>query len=115
MLTLTPQARAISAITVAFMLVTGSLDHLGVAVIGVFGTDVTTRTHAQLILVVMLVVAVLVLLFARSTSNAADGWAQATAQAASLLSVLALAIIVLNLVGSVLHNSPSGYLPYFAG
>ncbi|MCW2783914.1 MAG: hypothetical protein JWP74_431 [Marmoricola sp.] len=115
MLALSPQARAIALITLAFLLVIGGLDRLGAAVVAVFGTDLTTRTHTQLILLVMILIGIAILLLARATSSATDGWAQAAAQAAQVLAVVGLATTTISLIASVLHNSPSGYYPYFAG
>jgi hypothetical protein len=115
MLTLTPQARAIAAIALAFLLVTGGLDRLGAGIVSLFGTEVTTRTHTQSVLAVMVVVGVLILFVARATSSVTDGWAQATAQAAQVLAVVGIATSSISLIAAILHNSPAGYFPYFAG
>jgi hypothetical protein len=110
MFTMTPQARSITAFTLAFLLLTGYLNRIAYAAIGFSGDSLSGRTGGTLFSLLMGAVAIGLLVFARAASAAQEGWAQSLAEAAAVLIAVSLAIIVVNLFGFLIKGDE-----YFGG
>jgi hypothetical protein len=102
MITVTPQARAIAAFTLAVLVVTGHLNRLAFAFYAVFGDAVPRDRSGQFILSLLtVVVAAAVLWIAHTAVVGAAGpdWHAHLAQAARVLAVVGLAIAVFATIG----------------
>jgi hypothetical protein len=117
MFTLTPQARAIAAFALAFTLVTGSLNRIGIALIAVFDSNLGGTDHAVAVGVVTFVVGIGVLWLAGQAAAATAGetWALGLAQAARVLAAVGLLVAALTLLSTLVQDGPSTYFPYLAG
>ena len=112
MLTMTPQARAIAAFTLAAMALIGWLNRLAVTTYVTFGGDLGGGEGGQLLLsLLIVVVAGGVFWFAHTTADAGDaGWETNLAQAGRVLAALAVIIAVLAVVAVF-----TGEQPYYGG
>jgi hypothetical protein len=115
MITMTPQARAIAAFTLAVLLVPGYLNRLAVAVYTLFGGDVTSDRTSQFVLSLLTVVVAVGVLWLTQTAvqGAGDGWETGLAQAARLVAMVGLVIAVLATV-AVLTNGSSLFFGSFS-
>jgi hypothetical protein len=108
MITLTPQARAISAFTLAVLLVLGDLNKTVLGIVLLFGTSYPDGRVGQLLTNVMLIaIAAAVTWFAVTTvaaGGAGTGWDSHVARAAVLVGAVGLAITVMIGIGSVANN-----------
>jgi hypothetical protein len=111
MVTLTPQARAVAAFTLSVLLVTGSLNRITYTVIGIFGDAFPQgRSGGFLAGLIATVVGIGVLALAMSAANQVSaGWEQSLAQAARVLAVIGLAIVVVTTFNSVVHDGVYGF------
>jgi len=107
MLTLTPQARAIAAFTLAFLLISGELYRIGNALVAMinsdFGQDQFVAAAA-----ISVVVGAGVLWFAnKAVAEATEIWPVAIAQSARLLAVIGIVMAGLALASGLLQDGPS--------
>lgn len=113
MLTLSAQGRAVSAFTLAFLLLTGALYRVGAALTAVFDNDFTGRGHAAAAgTVTLLVGAGILWLAVQATASAPDTWTRALAEAARVLAVVGVIIAALALLSTLTHDDPSPFLTY---
>jgi hypothetical protein len=107
-LTLTPQARAVAAFTLAVLLLTGDLNRLAFALYAVTGADMPGGDGARLVLSLLTVVlAAAVLWLAHTTAEAGlPGWETNLAQVARLLAAIGIAIAVLATVAVLTNDQP---------
>jgi len=109
MLTLTPQARAIAAFTVAVMLVAGHLNKIALAWVLLFGDSYPDGRGGQLLTnLVLVAIAGAVTVFALSAVNAvgtSTGWEAHLARAAVAVAVLGVVMAVLLGIGAVANNA----------
>lgn len=122
MLTLTPQSRAISAFTLAVLLVLGELNRVALGIVLAFGTTYPHGRAGQLLTgLLVIAIAGAVTFFAMNASNAADAgttWDTHLARAAVLVAAVGLLIAIVLTIGSVANNAggiPGGYglTPFF--
>ena len=108
MLTLTPQARAIAAFSLAVLLVPGYLNRIAFAAYTLFGGDLPGGKGSNFVLSLLtVVVAAGVLWLAHSAaSSAGEGWDASLAQAARVLAVVGVVIAVLATIAVLTNNSP---------
>jgi hypothetical protein len=101
MLTMTPQARAIAAFTLAAMALIGWLNRLAFAAYLTFGGELPAGDGSQLVFSLLgLAVAGGAFWFAHSAAGAgAAGWETDLAQAGRVIAALALVVAVLATVG----------------
>jgi hypothetical protein len=107
MLTLTPQARAVLAFTLALLALIGWLNRPGFALYVMFGGDLPGGDGPRFVLSLLTVlIAGSVLWFAHVTAGAgAAGWETSLAQAARVLALIALATAVFATVAVLTNNS----------
>ncbi|MFL6158031.1 MAG: hypothetical protein ACJ72D_18220 [Marmoricola sp.] len=111
MLTLTPQARAIAAFTLAVLVLTAQLNRATIAVVLLFGDAFPAGRSGQFLAGLILVaVALMVLLFAMTAAKGLSGglpggWESHLAQAAVLVAAVGLGIDVVTAVAGVLHDN----------
>jgi hypothetical protein len=105
MLTMTPQARATAAFTLAVLVLTGHLNRIAFAAYVASGVDLPGGDGARLVLSLLTVaIAVAVWWLAHTTAEAgAPGWDTSLAQAARVLALIGIAIAVLATI-AVLTN-----------
>jgi hypothetical protein len=107
MLTLTPQARAVATFTLATLLIMGSLNRVGVALVQAISPhgNISPKSAAVVIALVTLALGLAVLVIAsQSVTRLEPGWAHALAQAAVLLAVIGTGIAALDLVSALAGN-----------
>ena len=116
MLTLTPQARAISAFTLAVLLVFGQLNKLALGFVLVFGSSWPDGRVGRFLTALLVIgVAGAVTFFAMQASSALEAgtaWDTHLARAAVLVAVVGLVIAIVLGIGSVANNDggvPGGY------
>ncbi|RNL60444.1 hypothetical protein EFK50_19120 [Nocardioides marmoriginsengisoli] len=111
MVTLTPQARAIAAFTLAVLLLLGSLNRISVTFIALFGDSFPMgRGGAFLAGMVATLVAGAVLALAMAAANGlTSGWELSLAQTARVLALIGFVLAVVNLVTAVAHQIPYGF------
>ncbi|MFL6107844.1 MAG: hypothetical protein ACJ72D_25920 [Marmoricola sp.] len=113
MLTLTPQARAVTTFTLSILLITGSLNRVGYAfaiAISPHG-NISIKAVAVIIALGSTALGLAVLLIATQTiSRLEPGWTHSLAQAAVLLGVIGTVIAALELVSALAGN---GFQPSF--
>ncbi|MGO4258898.1 hypothetical protein [Marmoricola sp. RAF53] len=111
MLTLTPQARAIAAFTLAVALLTGQLNRIAWATLLVIGDVLPAGRAGQfLISLVLVAVAAVTVAFALNASRGpVDGWALHLAQAAVVVAAVGLGIAALAAVGTLVDANPSNF------
>jgi len=108
-LTLSPQARAVTAFALGFFLVSGELNRIGTALIATFDSNLGQDQLAAASAVTLLVGAA-VLWFSRQAAQAVtETWSVALAQSASLLAVVGLVITLLTLVAALVQDGASAY------
>ena len=100
MLTMTPQARAIAAFTLAAMALIGWLNRLAFAAYLTFGGELPAGDGSQLVFSLLgLAVAGGAFWFAHSAADAGAGWQTDLAQAGRIVAALAVVVAVLATVG----------------
>jgi hypothetical protein len=109
MFTMTPQARAIAAFSLALLLVTGNLNRVALVVYSVSGNSLDGATPRVVISLLIVVTGLGVLWLANSaaslTSTTPGGsWDLHVAQAARFLAVVGVLITLLILIASVTDN-----------
>jgi uncharacterized membrane protein len=112
MITLTPQARAVAAFTLAVLLITGDLNRVAFAVYSAFGGDGQSGEGARLVLGLLTVVLAAGVLWLAHTSAEAGqpGWDTNLAQVARVLAVIAIVISVLATIAALTNDDPfAGY------
>jgi hypothetical protein len=120
MITVTPQARAIAAFTLAVLLVMGNLNRIWFAFVLVLGDSYPSGRGGQFLsALVVTAIAVLVVVYAVAALNATGGdatWDAHLAGAGVLVAAVGVLIVVLLGFGAVVHGSapvPSaGFGPY---
>jgi hypothetical protein len=104
MLTLTPQARAIAALALAFLLISGELYRIGNSIVAMFNNSFGQGQFAAAS-AISVVVGAGVLWFAnRAAAGATETWTVAIAQSARLLAVIGLAMAALSLASGLLQD-----------
>jgi hypothetical protein len=108
MLTLTPQARALTAFTLSLLVVTGYLNRLAFAAYVVGGGDLPGGRSSRFVLSLLtIVLAAGVFWFARTaTQGLAPGWETSLAQAARFIAVIGVVIAVLATLGVLTNDGP---------
>lgn len=116
MLTLTPQSRAISAFTLAVLLVLGDLNRVALGVVLAFGTTYPSGRAGQLLTSLLVIgIAAAVTYFAMNASGAGGAdptWDTHLARASVVVAAVGLLITVVVAIGSVANNDggvPGGY------
>ena len=102
MITITPQARAIAAFTLAVLVVTGYLNRLAFAFYAVFGDAIPRDKSGQFVmslLTVVIAAAVLWIAHTAAVGSPESDWHAHLAQAARVLAVIGLAIAVFATIG----------------
>ena len=112
MLTMTPQARAIAAFTLATLALIGWLNRLALTVYVTFGGDLPGSDGGRLALSLLIVaLAAGVFWFAHTAAESgAAGWETSVAQAGRVLAALAVLIAVLATIAVF-----TGDQPYYGG
>ena len=115
MLTMTPQARAVAAFTLAVLLVMGDLYRLVYTVYGIFGDTVPADEPGRLVVGLLAVaVAAGVLWFAHLAATSADaGWHVNLAQAARVLALVGVAVAVFGTIGIFTADNGAHFPLYF--
>lgn len=115
MLSMTPQARALAAFTLAVLLIFGDLNRVAFAVYAAVGADVRSGDGARLVLGLLTVaLAAGVLWFAHVTAEAGQpGWDTNLAQVARVLAVIGIVVSVLATISVLTNDDPWG--TYFLG
>ena len=105
---MTPQARALTAFTLAVLLILGDLNRVAFAVYAAMGADAQSGEGARLVLSLLTVVlGVGVLWFAHVTTQAGQpGWETNLAQVARVLAVIGIAVSVLATIAVVTNDDP---------
>jgi len=108
MLTLTPQARAIAAFSLAVLLIPGYLNRLVLAAYLVTGADMPGgRTGHFVLSLLTVVLAAGVLWLAHSAAEGGGAtWDTSLAQAARLIALLGVAIAVLATIAVLTNDAP---------
>jgi hypothetical protein len=108
MLTMTPQARAVAAFTLAVLLLTGDLNRLPFALYTAAGGDLPGGDGARLVLGLLTVaLAAGVLWFAHTTAQAGQpGWDTNLVQVARVLAVVGVVISVLATIAVLTRDEP---------
>ena len=116
MITMTPQARAIAAFTLATLLITRFLNRLAFAAYVVVGGNLPGGRSGQFVLSLLtVVVAAGVLWFAHHAAEAGGpGWETNLAQVGRLLSVIALVIAVIATIAVLTNNSAGSFYGSFS-
>lgn len=117
MLTMTPQARALVAFTLAVLLITGHVNRIAFAFFAMFGDALPEDETGQFVLSLLTVVlAAGVLWFAHATATTGDaaGWDVNLAQAARVLALVGIVIAVLGTI-SVLTNDQAFFGTFTLG
>ena len=116
MITLTPQARAIAAFTVAVLLLLGELNKIAFGIVLLFGSSYPDgrggRFLTSLLLVAIAAAVVYFTMGAATAVAAGTGWDTHLAKAAVLVAVLGLVIAIVVGIGSVANNldgSPANF------
>jgi hypothetical protein len=115
MLTMTPQARAIAAFTLATIALIGWLNRLAVTAYVTFGGDLAGGEGSQLVLGLLIVaLAGGVFWFAHATAGSGvAGWETNLAQAGRILAGLALLVAVLATISVFTSDRPFyGSVPF---
>lgn len=115
MFTLTPQARAIAAFTIAVLMLTGQLRRITLGLVLLFGNAFPGGRSGQfLIALIMVAVATVVLVGTLSVSktlsyprSSSTGWETHLAQAAVVVAALGLGIAALAGLGAVVNGTGS--------
>jgi hypothetical protein len=115
MVTMTPQARAIAAFTLAVLLITGDLIRLAAALYAASGADFPGGDGGRFALgILMVVLAAGVLWFAHSTAEGGPaGWETNLAQVARILAAIAVVVAVLATIAVLTSDDP--WSPYSLG
>jgi hypothetical protein len=108
MITMTSQARALAAFTLAVLLITGDLNRLAFALYAATGADMDGSDGARLVLsLLMLVLAAGVLWLAHAAAEAGQpGWDTNLAQVARVLAVIGVVISVLATIAVLTNDEP---------
>lgn len=114
MVTLTPQARAVAAFTLAILLVEGTLNRITVAFVGIFGdTFPEGSTGGFVVGLFSIAVGLAVLGLAMSAANGlTSGWELNLAQAARILALIGLVIVIISTFNATVHESEFGLYPF---
>jgi len=120
MITITPQARAIAAFTLAVLLVMGDLNRIWFAFVLLLGDSYPSGRGGQLLsALVVIAIALVVTAYAVATLNATGRgatWDSHLAGAAVLVAAAGMLIVVLLGFAAVIHGSTSvpsgGFGPY---
>jgi hypothetical protein len=115
MLTMTSQARAISAFSLSILVLLGPLNRLALAVYLLFGGNMPAGQGSQFVLSLLtVVVAVGALWFAHVAAQAGDpGWETNLAQAARLMALLGVVMAAVATI-AVLTNSSDAIFGSFS-
>ena len=108
MLTLSPQARAIAAFSLAVLVVSGYLNRLAFAAYAVSGGDLPGGKASRFVLSLLTVVIAAGVLWLAQTAAEGEGaaWETSLAQAARLIAVIGLIIAVLATIAVLTNNGP---------
>ncbi len=111
MLTMTPQARAISAFSLALLVLTGYLNRLAFAAFVATGVDVPGGKGTQFAMSLLtVVVAGAVLWFTHVVAEAGGpGWDTNLAQAGRLIAAIGLVVAVLATLGTLTSGDTAFY------
>ena len=107
MLTLSPQGRAVSAVLLAFLLVSGNLSRIGFAAVAVVD-DTTSKDQFVVATILNLLIALAVFWFAGRAAAGNEQWALGLTQAARVLAVVGLVITTLTLIAALSNDVTNG-------
>lgn len=108
MLTMTPQARAVTVFVLAVLLLTGDLSRLPVALYSAAGGDLQGGDGSRLVLSLLAVtMAAAVLWFSHVTAQAGQpGWDTNLAQVARVLALIGIVVSVLGTIAVLTNDEP---------
>lgn len=108
MLTMTPQARAVTGFALAVLLLTGDLNRLPYALYAAAGGDLPGGDGARLVLSLLTVaLAAGVLWFAHVTAQAGEpGWDTSLAQVARVLALIGIVVSVFGTIAVLTNDEP---------